>query len=234
MKSTSDGAKKNFLFKIVLTGIVVFATVLFIVYFLKISGLNGKINSVDDLRDYISSLGGNAVYLVIVFQILQVVILPVPGVVSIGVAVAMFGALKGAVYSLIGILIGSFIAFFTGKFFGYKAVAWLIGKGALKKIVNDLDGKDKAFLTFAFLFPFFPDDALCFVAGISEMRTGYFSFIIIITRSISTFLTAFSFSGDLIPYDKAWGIFVWITAFFVTLIASRILYKKIYAPDKKK
>ena len=232
MKSAFDGGKKALIYKIVLTGVIVLSIALVVVYFLKISGLGGKITSVEKLRDYIASLGGNAVAFTIVFQVLQVVLLPVPGVVAIGAAVAMFGAAKGAVYSLIGVLIGSFIAFFIGKFFGFKAAAWLIGEETLKKILNGFDGKDKVFLTFAFLFPFFPDDALCFVAGVSEMRTGYFSFIIIITRIVSTFFTAFSFSGDLIPYDRAWGIIVWIALFFVTAILSRIIYKRIYAAKR--
>ncbi len=59
-----------------------------------------------------------------------------------------------------------------------------------------------------FLLPLFPDDVLCFVAGLSSMTWGYFIIMIILTRALSVFSTAYSF--ELIPFNTWWGILIWI------------------------
>ena len=229
-------AKKNrfnpSVLRIVLTSAIFIAITLVIVYLVKISGLEDKISTVDKLREFIASKGAFAVFFLIVFQVLQVVVLPVPGVVAVGAAVALFGPLKGAVYSLIGILIGSFIAYYIGRILGFKAVNFLLGE----KVVNDLllktEGRGAAFLTVAFIFPFFPDDALCFVAGLIKMEQKFFAFIIILTRIVSTFLTAYSINGDLIPYDTPQGVSVWILIFFVTIVSFNHIYGRINESKK--
>ena len=72
--------------------------------------LLNKINSVDALREYIEGMGGMAAAIYVIFSFLQVVLLPVPGSVSVAVGVAMFGPLKCAIYSFIGIVLGSVAA----------------------------------------------------------------------------------------------------------------------------
>ena len=74
---------------------------------------------------------------------------------------------------------------FTWKFY------W-VGKENLDKALKAVKGKDKAILTFMFLFPFFPDDILCFVSGLSSMSTGFFIIMITITRFISIFISCFA------------------------------------------
>ena len=201
------------------------AIILIFVKLLFISGLWDKIDSVASLRALIASYGKYAVPAFLLMQILQVVVLPIPGVVAIGVGVAMFGAFKGAVYSFIGITAGSFIGFFIGRSFGYKVASWLVGKSSLDKTLQAVKGKDKALLTAMFLLPFFPDDVLCFVAGLSSMSKTYFSVMIVVTRLISTFCAAYSLDGKIIPYDNWWGIALWGVLILSTLLATRFIYK---------
>lgn len=201
------------------------AIILICVKLLFISGLWDKIDSVASLRALIASYGKYAVPAFLLMQILQVVVLPIPGVVAIGVGVAMFGAFKGAVYSFIGITAGSFIGFFIGRSFGYKVASWLVGKSSLDKTLQTVKGKDKALLTAMFLLPFFPDDVLCFVAGLSSMSKTYFSVMIVVTRLISTFCAAYSLDGKIIPYDNWWGIALWGVLILSTLLATRFIYK---------
>ena len=225
MVSSEENSKSGIIFRFALTAAALAAVALIVVHFLKVSGLGEKLTSVEELRDYIASLGGNAVVAAIVFMILQTVVLPVPGAISVCAVVALFGPFKGAIYCLIGVLIGSFISFFIGKKIGYKGVSWLVGKNAVDRVLNKLNGKDKAFLTFAFFMPFFPDDALCFVAGLSKMKLSYFAVVISITRLISIFATAYSVNGDLIPYDTPWGIAAWCAIIVFSFALSRLLFK---------
>lgn len=178
-----------------------------IFYALCATGLLGTINSVEALREVISKAGSMAAVIYIIFSFLQVVLLPVPGSVAVAVGVAMFGPWKCAIYSFIGIVVGSFLAFGIGRWIGYKAVCWIVGKESLDKWLEKLKGKDYLILSIMFLLPMFPDDLLCFVAGLSSMTWPYFSVMIIITRAISVVSTAYSF--ELIPFTTWWGLLIW-------------------------
>lgn len=218
-------ADKKTVYKISIVVLALIAFCLIIVYFLKISGIGDKIDSISDLRNYVSSFGYLAVIVYVVMNFLQVVILPIPGFIAIGTGVCLFGPLKTAFYSLIGILLGSFTAFFIGRVLGYKVVKWIVGKETLDKWIKSVKNKDKVVLTFMFLFPFFPDDVLCFVAGLSSMSSGYFTIMIILTRIISVFTSAYSLNGSIIPYNTWWGITLWVIIFIITAIITVLLYK---------
>lgn len=213
------------IYKICIITLFIISLSLSILYLLKSSGFWDRVDSIEDLRAYISSFGANAIIIFIVMQILQVTILPIPGVVAIGAGVALFGVVKGAIFSFIGIMLGTIIAYFIGKCFGYKVVSWLVGKKSLDKVLEKVKNKDKFVLTFMFLFPFFPDDILCFVAGISSMSTRFFLVMIIITRIISVVTTSLSINGSIIPYNTPWGIAIWGVLIGLTALTSYYLYK---------
>ena len=171
------------------------------------TGIISTINSIQGLRDYIAQFGNMAVVLYILFSFLQVVVLPVPGSVTVAAGVALFGPLKCAIYSFIGIVSGSIVAFAIGRWIGYKAVKWIVGKDTLDKWLAKLKNKDYLILSIMFLLPMFPDDVLCFVAGLSSMTWTYFIIMIVVTRLISVFTTAYSVG--FIPFNTWWGILIW-------------------------
>lgn len=182
-----------------------------------------KINSVDALREYIGGAGAWAAVIFIVFSFLQVVLLPVPGSVAVGVGVAMFGPLKCALFSFVGIVLGSVAAFAIGRWVGYKTVCWIVGKESLDKWLKKLKGKDYLILSLMFLLPLFPDDVLCFIAGLSSMTWGFFLVMITVTRLISIFSTAYSF--DLIPFTTWWGILIWLTLLALVALSFYLVCK---------
>lgn len=187
------------------------------------TGIIKKIRSIEALRDYISQFGSMAVLLYILFCFLQVVILPVPGSVTVAAGVALFGPLKCSIYSFIGITLGSVVAFAIGRWIGEKAVQWIVGKDTLKKWLKKLKGKDYLILSIMFLLPLFPDDVLCFVAGLSSMTWPYFLIMIIVTRATSILGTAYSVG--LIPFTTWWGILIWIIIGALIVLAFWIVCK---------
>lgn len=200
--------KKQSLYRLILCALI-FADICGIVFFtICATGIITKINSIQTLRDYIAQFGNMAVFLFILFCFLQVIVLPVPGSVAVAAGVALFGPLKCAIYSFIGIVSGSIVAFAVGRWIGYKAVKWIVGQDTLDKWLQKLKGKDYLILSIMFLLPMFPDDVLCFVAGLSSMTWPYFIVMIIITRLISVVTT--SYSIGLIPFNTWWGILIWI------------------------
>lgn len=195
------------------------------VYVLQITGFFTVFNDVEKLQEYLKQVGAWMPIAYIALQFLQVVILPIPGIVSTAAGVAIFGALLTAIYSTIGILSGSFLAFYIGRKWGNKAVSWMIGEETLDKWQKKLKGKDNLFLTLMFLLPLFPDDVLCFIAGLSTMSNVYFTIMIIITRIISIFATCFSV--DFIPLNTWWGITLWAVFFVGVILVFVLLYKRM-------
>ena len=217
---------KGFVYKLFFITIILIFLTTTSLYFLKLYGFLDKIDSVGKFREYINSFGSYAVILFILIQFLQVVILPIPSFITVGAGVLLFGPLKGAFFSCVGIILGSILAYYVGKFFGIKVVEWLVGVDNLKKWLKFINGKDKIVLTFMFLFPFFPDDVLCFVAGITTISPIFFVVMIIITRIITIFISSYSLNNSIIPYNTWWGVLLWLIFFILTAAFTIFIYKK--------
>lgn len=216
--------------RLILCTLICLDIVALLFFILSATGIISKLTSIDALRDYIASFGATAVLIFILFQFLQVVVLPIPGSVSVGVGVALFGPLRCSIFSLIGILLGSIVAFAIGRVIGYKAVCWIVGKEDLDKWLNKVKGKDYLLLSIMFLLPLFPDDILCFVAGLSSITWTYFIIMIIVTRLISVFTT--SFSLQLIPFNTWWGIMIWLILAAAVVVSFWLVWKYSDKIDK--
>ena len=215
----------SFIIKITLIFLVFTSVFTLGLYLVKACGLEDKIDSVDSLRNYVLSYGQFVVPVFILLQFLQVIILPIPSVVLLGVGIALFGVFFGALLSFLSIVLASSVAFFIGKKFGVKTVGWLIGRKNLTKALNLVNGKDKIVLSFMFIFPFFPDDLLCFVAGLTTISFKYFLFIITFTRFISITIATLFLSGYLLPFYTWWGCLIWLIFFVITVIICIYIYK---------
>ena len=191
--------RKQSIYRLIILGLICADIFAVIFYVICATGLIQKITSVEALQQYIDGFGAWAVIIYILFSYLQVVILPVPGSATVAAGVVLFGWLECSLYSFIGIVLGSVTAFAIGRWVGYKAVCWIVGKDDLDKWLDKIKGKDYLILSLMFLLPMFPDDVLCFVAGLSSMTWPYFLVMIVITRLISTFTVSLSF--DLIPFN---------------------------------
>ncbi len=218
--------RKSFIYKLSFLAVITVTFICVALYFLKTSGFLDKIDSVDEFREYIQGYGKNAVILFVIIQFLQVVVLPIPSFITVGAGVLLFGPFKGAVFSVIGIILGSLTAYGVGKIFGFKVARWLVGEDALNKGLKSIKGKDKIVLTFMFLFPFFPDDVLCFVAGITTISPLFFTIMIVVVRIITVFVSSYSMNNSIIPYDTWWGILLWGLFLVFTILLTILIYKK--------
>ncbi|MBE7062136.1 MAG: TVP38/TMEM64 family protein [Clostridiales bacterium] len=187
-------------------------------------GIFDRISSVEELQEYLGKSGVWAPICYILLQFLQVTVLPIPSIVSTLAGVALFGPFQAMIYSLIGILSGSILAFFIGRRLGIKAVAWLVGEEKVVVWQKKLKGKDNLFLTAMFILPFFPDDILCFLAGLSLMSVRYFLVMIFIARLLGISATCYSF--DFIPFNTWWGMLFWVIVIIIIACAFSLMSKQ--------
>lgn len=121
-------------------------------------------------RAWIRTFGALAPLVFVSVQALQVVVAPVPGQV-LGVASGyLFGAVWGTVYSVVGTALGSLVAFWLSRRFGRPFVERVLDAEALS-LFDDFSNEHGVWALFlVFLVPGLPDDAVCFVAGLTEFR----------------------------------------------------------------
>ena len=214
------------LFKFFLTGLVIAAVLFLGLYLVHVTGLWDRFDSVEELREFIRGTGAWAPIVFIICQAMQVFLLPIPGVLTVGAGVLIFGELLTCLYSYVGILLGSLLAFWIGRVLGYKAAAWLVGRESLDKWLQKVKGRDRMILSVMFILPLFPDDILCFVCGLSTMTWRYFIILQLIARAISVTATSYSLGGSIIPYNTWWGILLWIVIAAAIVALFIVLWKK--------
>ena len=121
------------------------------------------------LRAFVTSFGIYAPLAFIGIQATQVVIAPIPGHVMGFVSGYLFGTVNGTVYSLIGTAVGSTIAFSLARRFGRPFVESTIHPETLD-LFDDFVAQHGLLAMFVvFLVPGLPDDALCFVGGLTRI-----------------------------------------------------------------
>lgn len=182
------------------------------------------ISSVESLKNYILSLKNKGVYIYILIQMAQVIILPVPAAIICVVGSLIYGPLLGGLYCSIGILLGSFLSFIIGKTFGYRIVAWIAGKDNTDKYSQIIRKRGAFFLAIAFLLPMFPDDILCLIAGITNMKFKTFAIVTAITRPIGVICMSYFGSGYIIPFT-GWGVYVWAVLLVVVVVIVFLTYR---------
>ena len=131
----------------------------------------GLFKSPDTLQAFIASYGVGAPLIFLLLQVLQILMAFIPGGMLLTGGVVIFGPWLGLLYNCIGTALGSCLNFWLAKRWGQPLVHHLLEDAAREKYLGWLEeGKkfDRLFAV-AILLPFFPDDALCLIAGLSPM-----------------------------------------------------------------
>ena len=198
--------------KTILRGLVFFVclavVICLVICVLKWTGVWNKVNSVAKLRQIVEKGGAFSAIVFMLLQFLQTTVLQIPAILVTMSGVLIFSKLKAFLLSFIAIMLGSFFNFWLGRKAGRKFLPWLAGEQATEKWINIIsEGKYVFFLMM--LFPMFPDDILCVVAGLTNMSFAFFFWSNVICRSIGIGCIVLFGSGSIIPFS-GWGWAVWI------------------------
>lgn len=182
--------------KITLTAIIMIGLIVAF-YFIGFKG--------DWIKPIVKSLGwfGYIIYLII--QVLITTLLcfvPATTFTFTLMSVQLFGVVGGLIVSIIGCFISSIAMFFVGRYGGVKLVDWLIGKEDREKAQVMVSDRATVLVPVMLACPFFPDDAVVMVTGMTTMRFWYFAPMCLITRSIGITLTALLGNDATIEYIK--------------------------------
>ena len=218
---------KSKIIKVVIIIVALLLIALAIYLPLELTGTIDKIDSAEELGQIIRDGGVYSYIIFVVVQFLQVTFLPLPAAVTTIAGTLVFGPWITLGLSLFAVLLGSAFAFFLGRKVGRRLVVWVAGeKDAIKWEEKLKRGKYVFFLMM--LFPVFPDDILCIVAGCIGMNWKFFMTVNLITRPLSIGALCFFGSGQVIPFS-GWGIPVWIVLVVLGVIAIYLSVK--YQPQ---
>jgi uncharacterized membrane protein YdjX (TVP38/TMEM64 family) len=128
-------------------------------------------------------------------QFLQVVFAPIPGQVAGVIAGALFGPWLGTLYSVIGAFLGFTLIFVLSRKLGRPFVERFVQKQHLKKF-DYLTKKAGPMVFFLiFLLPGFPDDVICYIAGLSSIPLRTLIVISLAGRIPGYLITSFMGAG---------------------------------------
>lgn len=150
-------------------------------------------SSEENLKTFLNSCGVFAPIFFVFLQIVQVIIPLIPGGISTGVGVIIFGPLWGFIYNYVGIVIGSIIVFFIARKYGMPLIKKMFKKELIDKYIGWLNkGKkfEKLFAAAIFL-PVAPDDFLCYLAGVTDISTKKYIAIIVLLKPFTIALYSF-------------------------------------------
>lgn len=179
---------------------------------------------IEQLVAMIRETGAWSMLVYILIQILQVIILPLPAVVCYVPGSIIFGPFLSTVLASAGVILGSVASYFIGKIFGRKVVDWIAGKEVTEKYVSYMGKRGRILFVLMQILPFFPDDLLCMVAGLSGIGFPFFLVTIVIVRPFIIAAYCYLGSGTIIPFE-GWGIAVWIVIFLLCILLAVLSFR---------
>lgn len=174
--------------------ITVFVSAAFVLLYLSLRRYAPFVFDPDELRAWIDQFGILAPGAFVLVQIIQVVVAPVPGQVVAVVAGYLFGPVAGAFYSVAGVLIGSAIAFLLANRYGRTLVEDILHEDVVTRFDKFIERVGLLGLVTFVLIPGLPDDAVCFLAGLTKWRLRTFMVAITVGRLPAYVLTVYA--GD--------------------------------------
>ncbi len=165
------------------------------------------------------TLGEGSEWVFILVQVLQVVIAPIPGQAAALAGGFIFGFWKGWFLTTLGLVIGSLIAMVLARLLGISLVRKVVPDSIIQRF--DKVVSDGGYMTFfmIFLLPALPDDAVCFLAGLTKLKLLPLSLVCLLGRAPGMLVLSLTGAGF------AEGLTLWVEILFaVMMIASVLLW----------
>lgn len=184
------------LIKVIVLGILALAVLIYLSLDIVFHGpLTQFLSNRDQILLAVESFGFFAPLVYILLQIVQTVAAPIPGQVVGSVGGFLFGP-WGILWTLIGSLIGDYIVFRLARRFGRPLLEKLFSPATIRKFDFIVDTKSASLILFAiFLLPGFPDDVVCYIAGLTKLPIRRLMLLVGLGRLPTIILTNYLGAG---------------------------------------
>lgn len=152
------------------------------VYALYATGFFQTLHSKEAMEAYIASYSPWSHLMYFAIQLVSVIVAPIPSNITALVGSVMFGFWPAFLLTWGAVVLGSVIVFLLARVLGHQFVHSLVSEKISGKYLDLIERKRDVFLFLAFLFPFFPDDLLCILAGLTDLSLKRFLFLCLVAR----------------------------------------------------
>lgn len=160
--------------------------------------------SLSGLQDYITAFSPYSHLVFFLLQLASVIIAPIPSNVTALAGALLFGTLPAFLLTWAAVVLGSFAVFLLARRLGQAFVDRFVSQTLSDRYLEIIHRKRDVFLAMAFLFPFFPDDILCILAGLTEISLPRFLVLVILFRPWGL-LVASAVGGSVVSIPL-WGM----------------------------
>lgn len=149
---------------------------------LYLTGFFEAAHSMDGIRAYIerSTPWSHLVFFLV--QLASVIVAPIPSNLTALAGGVLFGTLPAFLITWAAVVLGSLTVFFLSRALGQSFIQRFVGRKLSDRYLDVLRRKQGTFLFLAFLFPFFPDDILCILAGLTDISWKRFLILCLVAR----------------------------------------------------
>lgn len=182
--------------KVAIIALAATALVIYLVLDIILHGpLMSLLSNRDQLVATVQSFGPFAPVLYILLQITQTVVAPIPGQLVGSVGGFLFGP-WGILWTTIGTIIGCWLVFLLARRFGRPLLEKIFKKSVIAKFDFILEAKSASLILFAiFLLPGFPDDVVCYLAGLTKLSIKRLMILVTLGRLPTIILTNYIGAG---------------------------------------
>lgn len=152
------------------------------VLFLWHTGFFAALSSPVSMESYIDRFSPYGQCIFFLIQFLSVILAPIPSNITALAGSVLFGMLQAFFLTYAAVISGSFLLFCLARTLGRPFVDKFVSRKFSEKYLDVIRAKQDVFLILVFLLPFFPDDLICFLAGLTTIHPIRFLIITLLTR----------------------------------------------------
>ena len=115
-------------------------------------------------------------------QLASVIIAPIPSNITAAAGAYLFGLWPSFLLTWGAVAAGSAVVFLLARGLGQQFAGQFVSEKLSGKYLDVIRRKRDVFLALAFLFPFFPDDILCILAGLTDISFRRFFLLTVLAR----------------------------------------------------
>lgn len=146
------------------------------------TGFFAAIHTPSGMQDYIQRSTPYSHLVFFLIQLSSVILAPIPSNITAAAGGAVFGVLPAFLLSTAAVVLGSVLVFQLSRLLGQSFARNFVESKYWEKYGEAIHRRRDSFLFLAFLLPFFPDDLLCIMAGLTDIPYRRFLLLVALAR----------------------------------------------------
>lgn len=155
---------------------------LFLCWGLWTTGFFQVVHSPQGMQEYIGQFAPYSHAVFFLLQLISVIVAPIPSNLTTVAGGLLFGCWVSFFITTAAVILGSAIVFQLSRGLGQSFARRFVSGKNWERYGAVIGKKRDVFLFLAFLFPFFPDDLLCIMAGLTDIPFRRFLLLVVMGR----------------------------------------------------